>query len=251
MSEPIRSKSGIQDFYDDPKVVESYLAKRKERPLGSVLHDRQVAFVNQTIARLRPQRVLELAPGPGRLSAEVGPIPFAVGMDFSPNMLTVARKRTREAGRPYWNFLRGDGFSLPFPAATFDLVFSTRFVRRWELPQRQRLYAEIRGVLRPGGHLVLDAQNKSVAGPHREGRDGYPVYDELWTREELVAELQTNGFDVVHLEGIMRRFTLQWRIHTLRRFGLAGPARLAIRALERTSDGNPSTWMALCRSRGA
>jgi SAM-dependent methyltransferase len=122
-------------------------------------------------------------------------------------------------------------------------------VRRWEPAQRRLIYAELRRVLRPGGHLVLDAQNKLVAGPHREGRDGYPVYDELWLRDELVAELEGAGFAVRHLEGMMRQFAWQWRLHRLRRFRLGGPARLLIRALEWTSDRNPSTWMVLSQSK--
>lgn len=244
--EPITSKSGLTEFYDDPEVVRTYL-NRKAQPLGSVLHARQVGFLNQTIARLAPKRVLELAPGPARLSAEVGPTPCSVGMDWSPRMLAEAQRRTRAAGRTEWRFVRGDGFSLPFASQSFDLVYSVRFVRRFEPEKRKVIYAEIRRVLRPGGHLILDAQNKLVAGPHREGRNDYPVYDELWLREEIIAELEGAGFAPQHLEGMMRQFAWQWRLHRLRRFGLGGPARLLIRALEWTSDKNPSTWMVLSR----
>ncbi len=248
MSEPIRDKAGLQEFYDDPRVVDTYL-QRKAQPLGAVLHARQVAFLNRVIDQLRPGRLLEVAPGPARLSAELRPVPLAVGMDFSPRMLAEARRRTRTERGPGWRFVRGDGFALPFRSATFDFAFSVRFVRRFEPGARQRLYAELRRVLRPGGHLVLDAQNRLVAGPHREGRQDYPVYDELWRRDELVAELEGAGFAVEHLEGIMRRFAWQWRLHRLRRFRLGGPARLLIRALEWTPDRNPSTWMALARAK--
>jgi SAM-dependent methyltransferase len=251
VSEPrgtIRSKAGLAEFYDDPRVVETYL-ERKAQPLGSVLHARQVAYLNRVIAELSPSRVLELAPGPARLSAELRQVPVAVGMDMSPRMLAEARRRTRARGLA-WHLVRGDGFALPFASRSFDLVFSVRFVRRFEPAPRRQLYAEIARVLRPGGHVVLDAQNRLVAGPHREGRTGYPVYDELWRREELVAELESAGFRVRHLEGIMRRFAWQWRLHRLRRFRLGGPARLLIRALEWTSDANPSTWMVLCQTAG-
>jgi SAM-dependent methyltransferase len=248
LSEPIREKRGLQEFYDDPGVVETYL-QRKAQPLGAVLHARQVAFLNQVIARLQPARLLEVAPGPARLSAELRPVPLAVGMDFSPRMLAEARRRTREHGVPHWHFTRGDGFALPFRTGTFDFAFTVRFVRRFEPAPRRRLYAELHRVLAPGGHLVLDAQNRLVAGPHRMGREGYPVYDELWRRDELVAELEEAGFAVQHLEGIMRRFAWQWRLHRLRRFKLGGPARLLIRALEWTPDDNPSTWMVLAEAR--
>jgi len=247
--EPIKSKTGLAEFYDDPHVVETYLG-RKAQPLGSVLHDRQVAYLNRVITDVRPSHMLELAPGPARLSAELQQVPLAVGMDFSPRMLAEARRRTREHGL-VWQLVRGDGFALPFATGCFDLVFSVRFVRRFEPAPRRRLYAEIQRVLRPGGHLVLDAQNRLVAGPHREGREGYHVYDELWRREELVAELESAGFRVRHLEGIMRRFAWQWRLHRLRRLRLGGAARVLIRALEWTSsDANPSTWMVLCQAPG-
>jgi len=223
LSEPIRDKAELQQFYDDPEVVATYL-QRKALPLGAVLHARQVAFLNQVIARLRPARLLEVAPGPARLSAELRPVPLAVGLEFSPRMLAEARRRTRG-----W-----------------------RFVRRFEPAPRQQLYAELRRVLKPGAHLVLDAQNRLVAGPHRAGHPhDYPVYDELWRREELVAELEGAGFAVRHLEGIMRRFAWQRRLQRLRRFRLGGPARLLIRALEWTPDGNPSTWMVLAQAKPA
>jgi ubiquinone/menaquinone biosynthesis C-methylase UbiE len=243
--EPIRSKGGLQEFYDDPQVVGTYL-RRVAPPIGAVLHRRQVAFLNEMIARLAPKRVLEVAPGPARVSTEVTPVPVAVGMDWSPNMLAEAQRRTRAAERTHWSFVRGDAFALPFATASFDLAYSLRFVRRFETAGRARLYAELRRVLRPGGHLVLDAQNRLVAGPHRVGRDDYPVYDELWLREELVAELDAAGFAPRRLEGIMRRFTWQRRAQRLQRFGLARLARLLIGALEWTPDGNPSTWMVLC-----
>lgn len=250
MTEPIRSKTGLADFYDDPKVVETYIKGRTGQPLNSVLHERQVTFLNDVIGELAPRRLLEIAPGPARLSTEIRPVPTAVGMDFSPNMLATAQRRTRERGQSWWNFARGDGFKLPFATGAFDFAFSIRFVRRFEPRPRQDLYREIRRVLKPGGHVVLDAQNKLVAGPHREGRNTYQVYDELWLRDELIAELTANGLVPVRIEGMMRQFNLQWQIHRLRRFGLGVPAKLLIRALEWTPDTNPSTWMVLCRSSG-
>jgi ubiquinone/menaquinone biosynthesis C-methylase UbiE len=248
VSEPIRDTGGIKAFYDDPATVRGYLARRTTQPLNSVLHERQVAFLNAMIDRFAPRRMLEVAPGPGRLSAEVRSVAIPVAMDASPNMLAEARRRTREAGMPQWSFARGDAFRLPFASGAFDFAYSIRLVRHFDRAGRQKLYREFQRVLRPGGHLVIDAQNKLVSEPHRlkQGLDKYPVYDELWLRDELLAELAESGFVNVRLEGLIRQFTWQWRLNRLRRFRLGTPARVLIRALEWSPDRNPSTWMVLC-----
>lgn len=247
-SGPITSLDGIKQFYDDPKVVDDYLKRRTAQPLSSVLHELQVAFLNQTIESRTVLRVLDLAPGPARLSAELKTPPLAVAMDFSSNMLREARERTVARGKK-WHLVQGDGYQLPFAAENFDLVYSLRFIRRFERPQRDKLYFEIKRVLRPGGFFVMDAQNRAVALPHRTARglEKYPVYDELFLRRELVSELEENGFGVIQVAGMMRRFPLQSRLNRLRRLRLSGPARFLIRMLEHTKDNNPSTWMVLCQ----
>src|SRR5919201_1631822 len=98
MNDAIRDKRELQAFYDDPGVVRTYL-DRTSRPVGSVLHERQVGFLNGLIAELAPTRFLEIAPGPARLGVELTQVPVAVGMDFSERMLAEAGRRLRAAGR--------------------------------------------------------------------------------------------------------------------------------------------------------
>jgi ubiquinone/menaquinone biosynthesis C-methylase UbiE len=249
-SQPITSVDGIKGFYDDPNVVDSYLEKRTAQPLGSVLHELEVAFIRQVIEGRSIAQLLDLAPGPARLSAELKPPPLAVAMDFSPNMLSEARRRTAARGKK-WHLVQGDGYKLPFAEESFDLVYSLRFIRRFDRERRNRLYSEIRRVLRPGGAFIMDAQNRAVALPYRvaRGLEKYPVYDELFLRHELVSELEENGFGVIQLEGMMRRFALQFRLNWLRHLRLSAPARFLIRVLEYTNDTNPSTWMVLCEKK--
>src|SRR2546428_11366267 len=84
--EPISTKRGIQEFYDDPAVVDSYIAVRISEPFNTVLHERQVGFLNQVIGALQPRRLLEIAGGPGRLSAEVGAASVLAGHGAGPDM---------------------------------------------------------------------------------------------------------------------------------------------------------------------
>lgn len=251
MNEPITSKRGIRDFYDDPEVVDSYIAVRVSEPFNTVLHERQVGFINRAIGELRPRRMLELATGPGRLSAEATAAPVTVGMDASGNMLAEARRRTRARGTD-WRFVRGDAFRLPFATGSFDLVYTIRLIRHFDRAGRDAIYRELRRILRPGGHLVFDAQNKLISLPHREkqGLHTYKVYDELWLRDELIAELEEAGLKPRRVEGVMRQFAWQRRLNRLRYFRLGSPAKLLIRALEWSPDRNASTWMLLCQAAG-
>jgi ubiquinone/menaquinone biosynthesis C-methylase UbiE len=240
----------IKSFYNNPDVVENYLERRTAQPLNSVLHERQATFLKQAIESCSVLHVLDLAPGPARLSTELNSLPLAVAMDFSPNMLDEARRRMMAQGKK-WHLVQGDGYHIPFAAESFDLIYSVRFIRRFDRQQRDKLYAEIKRALRPDGFFIMDAQNRLVALPHRmsRGLEKYPIYDELFLRHELIGELEENGFQVKQMEGMIRRCALQRWLNRLRRYGLSSLARMIIRALEHTNDRNPSTWMVLCQKR--
>src|SRR5262249_26021690 len=122
-----------------------------------------------------------------------------------------------------------------------------RFVRRFQLEERRRLYAEIRRTLAPGAALIVDAQNRAVSQPHRErkGMERYPVYDQLYSPGELVAELEDAGFRVRRMQGMIRHFPLQSRLNRMRRVGLGWLARPLINISEWFPGDRPSTWMVL------
>ena len=61
----------IRDAYRDETVARTYVGNRFREPLGALLHARQVSALRRVIERQRPRRTLEIAPGPGRLTAEV------------------------------------------------------------------------------------------------------------------------------------------------------------------------------------
>jgi len=205
-----------------------------------------VAFLNSVLREHRPQRVLEIAPGPARLTAELDFTGSVVAMDFSPAMLRTARARLRERGRS-WSVMRGDAFTLPFADNTFDMLFTLKFVRHFQPDDRGRLYREFQRVLRPGGLFVLDGQNRAISLPHREskGLDRYPIYDVLYDRDEMVREFEAADFKVLRVDGMINHFALQQKLNRLRRVGLAGLARVLIRAAEHVPTRNPSTWMVL------
>jgi ubiquinone/menaquinone biosynthesis C-methylase UbiE len=243
---PLDQREELQAYYQDHRVVAEYLRRRTGQPLNGVLHRAQVRFLNRVVRTRDPLRVLEIAPGPARLTAELDFQGRGAAIDASPRMLATARARLREHPAQ-WLLVRGDAFELPFAAAEFDLVYTLKFIRHFQLPERQRLYAEIRRVLAPGGAFVLDAQNRAVSLPHRrrKGLEQYRIFDVLYDEGELVEELRGAGFAVVAIEGLMRHFGLQQRLNRLRRVGLGGMARRLIEIVERVPGRHPSTWMVL------
>lgn len=92
------------------------------------------------------------------------------GIDHSPLMLERALRRNRMAVREGRVELRlGDFAALPWPDASFDAILAANVVYFWREPER--VVAELRRVLRPGGRLAIYAtaaetmRNWAFAGP--------------------------------------------------------------------------------------
>ena len=102
---------------------------------------------------LRPGgSALDVACGSGKLTAELAKIAGdagrVVGLDFSPQMLDVARRN-----HPRLEFMQGDAVSLPFDDASFD-ASSIAFGLR-NLADPIRGLREMLRVVKPGGRAVV------------------------------------------------------------------------------------------------
>jgi ubiquinone/menaquinone biosynthesis C-methylase UbiE len=104
------------------------------------------------ICRRASGRTLEVAVGTGRNLALYDDSVELTGVDFSPEMLALARRRAEELGRPV-DLREADAEHLPFPDASFDTVVCTLSV--CAIADRAAALAEMHRVLRPGGTLLL------------------------------------------------------------------------------------------------
>ena len=112
-------------------------------------------------------RVLDVACGTGDLAFELAEAGArVVGLDFTHEMLVVARGKDRRERVP---FLNGDALALPFDSGSFDAATIAFGLRN--LADRGRGLAELARVVRPGGRvMVLEFSlppSRLLAGPYR------------------------------------------------------------------------------------
>lgn len=117
---------------------------------------------------------LDIGCGPGRLVVEgckrVGSLGGAYGVDLSPQMVKLARKKAHR-DCPSADFRQASAQHLPFDDGFFDVVVST-FVMH-HLPdefERRIAFREIHRVLRKGGRIVIvDFAKPKGSGPAARG----------------------------------------------------------------------------------
>jgi ubiquinone/menaquinone biosynthesis C-methylase UbiE len=239
----ISSTSGIAKLYQGREVAEKYVRERFATEIGRLVHGRQIKFVNQMILALRPRRVLEIAPGPGRLTRDVKFQATLICLEYNEGMIDHGRSVCNEQA----TWVRGDGFQLPF-RQVFDLAYSFRFVRHFHRKDRERLYSEIKRVLRPGGYFLMDAVNERFSKPLRIAHpEEYPVYDKLYRPDELRKELNMAGLETMGLLPVQKYFSWQCRSQTFLGPRSRWANRMVIWALERLPRSEGLEWLVTCR----
>jgi SAM-dependent methyltransferase len=131
-----------------------------------VTHERYENYAPWMKATLRferfaGQRVLEIGPGLGTDHAEMARAGARlVALDLTSRHLELTRKRFELEGLRA-EAVRGDAERLPFPAGSFDAVYSFGVIHH--TPDMPAAVEEIRRVLRPGGLALLGLYHRHSA----------------------------------------------------------------------------------------
>jgi ubiquinone/menaquinone biosynthesis C-methylase UbiE len=144
-------------------------------------YDRQMAFFEkiqfgggrQWLGRRTQGRVLEVAIGTGLNLAYYPAGTTITGLELSPAMLAIARKRAADLGRDV-DLYQGDAQQLPFADASFDTAVCA--LSLCTIPDSRAAIRQMKRVLVPGGRLLL---------LDHIGSTWPPIYAAQWLLEQI------------------------------------------------------------------
>lgn len=174
--------------YDDLAIVQQRVVNR---------------FLEMNMAGVEsPATLLDVGCGTGRLLESIlslVPSVCAVGIDLAHGMLQCASARLEAENKV--SLVCGDGESLPFQDASFDMVVSTS-VYQWINPADQA-FAEARRVLKPGGRFCFALFGESTLMELRRayklalsglGKSEADRSHDFATGEQILSALCSAGF---------------------------------------------------------
>jgi ubiquinone/menaquinone biosynthesis C-methylase UbiE len=143
--------------------------------------------------------VLEIGFGPGQaleMLAHTRPLGLVAGVDHSELMVASARRRL-DGGRgdAALDLRCAEAGDLPFADETFDLVFAVNSYHQW--PDKERALAEMVGVLKPAGNLVLSIRNFRTEGRFEPAGKGAETAQEAAEQMRALG-LQVRVREIVH-----------------------------------------------------
>jgi arsenite methyltransferase len=187
----------------DEKIVEQLEVVYLSR---DILRRRRLVY--EALDARPGDRILDVGCGPGFYSRElldqVGPEGSVTGIDQSPQMLAVARRRSEGFGNA--RFEEGDATGLPVESGRFDRAVSVQVLEY--VADVPKALAEMHRALRPGGRVVIWDVDWATLSWHSEDPERMARVLEAWDDHlahpslprTLAASLRKAGFEDVRMD---------------------------------------------------
>jgi SAM-dependent methyltransferase len=188
----------------DEKLVEQLEVLYRTR---DILRRRKLVY--EALDAQAGESVVDVGCGPGfytrELLDQVGPGGSVTGVDQSPQMLAVARRRTE--GFDNVRFEKGDATALPVESGAFDRALSVQVLEY--VRDIAAALSELHRALRPGGRVVIWDVDWATLSWHSEDPDRMDRVLKTWDEHlahpslprRLAASLRAAGFDDVRMDG--------------------------------------------------
>ncbi|MBF0106128.1 MAG: arsenite methyltransferase [Deltaproteobacteria bacterium] len=175
----------------------------------------------QAIARLQNgEVVLDLGSGGGfdcfLAAKQVGAQGHVIGVDMTPDMISLARKNVEKTAFKNVEFRLGEIENLPVADGAVDVILSNCVINL--SPDKQRVYKEAFRVLKSGGRIAFSDVVKTAPMP-KEVLEDMALYSSCVSGsvliEEIEAMLKEAGFTSIKIEpkDESKKFIRKWVPH--------------------------------------
>lgn len=172
----------------------------------------------QTIASLKPgEIVLDLGSGGGfdcfLASKSVGENGCVIGVDMTPEMISLSRKNAEKGNYTNTEFRLGEIEHLPVADSIIDVIISNCVINL--SPEKEKVFSEAHRVLKPGGKLAIS--DVVLINPiPQELKEDPSLFSGCVTGASTISELESMlnnlGFEEICIEPILKskEFIKDW-----------------------------------------
>ncbi len=190
------------EYYRQRNVTGTYDNQREGTPYRRMKRAVELKYFLELIDKKDSEKVLELGCSSGFLTKHLGKV---TAIDTSEGMLKITKQKN-----PLATCIPGDMFSMQFKDNSFDKVVTMRVWNHLDHTDLIRAIRESKRVLKVGGYLIFDAEEKSLLRRivgffyQRIFRiTGYKIYQ--YSIKEIVSILKKEGFKVEKIKIIYHK----------------------------------------------
>lgn len=197
----MRSSGGHahDDVDDQRRFWNTWNAATRERVLDDVAA-RQAEITVLWLAEQgrRDLEIIEVGCGAGWLSPRLLQFGRVTATDLADELIARARRRTPEV-----RFVAGDFGELEFGDEVFDVVVSLEVLAH--VADQRAFVTKLHRLLRPGGHLLLSTQNRSVLERFNRIPPPGPGQLRRWVDKTELRDILAPQFEVLRLMSVTPR----------------------------------------------